>query len=51
MRVVPMTEQGADLAPDRETGQEDEEDREQHGQRIASRDGFEGSAGASLLLG
>ena len=51
VRVIPVSDQRADLAPDREAGQEDQEDCQQHGQRVATQDRLEGGTRATLLLG
>ena len=51
VRVIPVPDQRAGLAPDREAGQEDQEDCQQHGQRVATQDRLEGGTRATLLLG
>ena len=46
--IGPAPGQAGDLAPDRERGEEDEQDGEEDGQRIAARDGLHRPAGRAL---
>ena len=51
MRIRPASGQARDLAPDREHGQEDQQDGERDGQRISAGDRGQDAAGRSLGTG